>query len=183
MAGSWSQVPVVALALLCFATAQWLGGSGFIASFAGGMMFGWLVKEEKEELLEAAEGTGDVLAMVTWFIFGAMFIGDSLSHPDWRAITYAVLSLSVIRMIPVFLSVSGAKMSWDTKLFLGWFGPRGLASIVFIVMVKQEQIPGTEALAQAVTWTVLLSVFAHGITANPLSAAYARRVESRAGAV
>jgi NhaP-type Na+/H+ or K+/H+ antiporter len=181
--GSWMQVPVISLALLCFATAQWLGGSGFIACFAGGMTFGVMIKEQKEELLEAAEGTGDVLAMITWFVFGAMFIGDSLRNPEWQAVVYAVLSLTVIRMVPVFFSVLGAKIHWDTKLFLGWFGPRGLASIVFVVMVKQANIPGTEMLIQAVTWTVLLSVISHGITANPFAKTYARRVNSRGGAV
>jgi NhaP-type Na+/H+ or K+/H+ antiporter len=183
IAGSWMQMPVISLALLCFATAQWLGGSGFIASFAGGMTFGAMIKERKEELLEAAEGTGDVLAMITWFVFGAMFIGDSLRNPEWQAVVYAVLSLTIIRMVPVFLCVLGAKIHWDTKLFLGWFGPRGLASIVFVVMVKQANIPGTETLIQAVTWTVLLSVIAHGITANPFAKAYAGRVNSRDGAV
>jgi NhaP-type Na+/H+ and K+/H+ antiporter len=85
---SWIQVPVISLAQLCFATAQWLGGSGFIASFAGGMRFGVMIKERKEEQLEAAEGTGDVLAMITWFVFGAMFIGDSLRHPEWQAVVW-----------------------------------------------------------------------------------------------
>jgi NhaP-type Na+/H+ or K+/H+ antiporter len=147
------------------------------------MTFGAMIKERKEELLEAAEGTGDVLAMITWFVFGAMFIGDSLRNPEWQAVVYAVLSLTIIRMVPVFLCVLGAKIHWDTKLFLGWFGPRGLASIVFVVMVKQANIPGTETLIQAVTWTVLLSVIAHGITANPFAKAYAGRVNSRDGAV
>lgn len=182
--GSWTHIPVVALALLCFATAQWLGGSGFIASFVGGLTFGALIKEEKKEaLLEGAESTSDVLAMITWFVFGAVFIGESLRHPDWQAVTYAILSLTVIRMAPVFLGLSGLGMQWDTKLFLGWFGPRGLASIVFIVMVKQAGVAGADTLIEAVTWTVLLSVIAHGITANPLAKVYVSRVASRDGAI
>ena len=182
--GSWTHIPVVAIALLCFATAQWLGGSGFIASFVGGLTFGALIKEEeKEALLEGAESASDVLAMITWFVFGAVFIGESLRHPDWQAVTYAILSLTVIRMAPVFLGLSGLGMQWDTKLFLGWFGPRGLASIVFIVMVKQAGVAGADTLIEAVTWTVLLSVIAHGITANPLAKVYAGRVASRDGAI
>jgi NhaP-type Na+/H+ or K+/H+ antiporter len=83
--GSWTHIPVVALALLCFATAQWLGGSGFIASFVGGLTFGALIKEEeKEALLEGAESASDVLAMITWFVFGAVFIGESLRNPIGR---------------------------------------------------------------------------------------------------
>jgi NhaP-type Na+/H+ or K+/H+ antiporter len=98
-------------------------------------------------------------------------------------VTYAILSLTVIRMAPVFLGLSGLGMQWDTKLFLGWFGPRGLASIVFIVMVKQAGVAGADTLIEAVTWTVLLSVIAHGITANPLAKVYASRVASRDGAI
>lgn len=183
IAGSWVQVPVVALSLLCFGTAQALGGSGFIASFAGGLTFGAIMGEQKKDPLEGSEATGDVLSIVTWFVFGAMFIGDSLRNPDWQAIAYAALSLTVIRMVPVFLVVAGMGMRWDTKLFLGWFGPRGLASIVFIVMVAQANVPGIESLKQAVAWTVLLSVIAHGISANPLAKAYAARVAARDGAI
>ncbi|MDB4621331.1 cation:proton antiporter [Rubripirellula sp.] len=177
--GAWTQIPVIALAVVCFAISQWLGGSGFIACFVGGLFFGGLIREQKQPLLKAADGTGDVLSMITWFIFGALFIGDCLFAPEWRAILYAILSLSVVRMIPVFLSVMGMGLQTDSKLFMGWFGPRGLASIVFIVMVNEANLPGSKTLVQAVTWTVLLSVILHGITANPLANAYARRVNAR----
>ena len=83
----------------------------------------------------------------------------------------------------VFLSVSGLGIGWDTKLFLGWFGPRGLASIVFMVMVVQANIPEPEKLIEAVTWTILLSVIAHGISANPLAKIYATRVNARDGSI
>ncbi|MDB4749957.1 cation:proton antiporter [Rubripirellula sp.] len=177
--GAWTQIPVIALAIVCFAISQWLGGSGFIACFVGGLFFGGLIREQKQPLLKAADGTGDVLSMITWFIFGALFIGDCLMAPEWRAIVYALLSLSVVRMIPVFLSVLGMGLQTDSKLFMGWFGPRGLASIVFIVMVNEANLPGSKTLVQAVTWTVLLSVILHGTTANPFANAYAKRVKAR----
>ena len=177
--GAWTQIPVIALAVVCFAIAQWLGGSGFIACFVGGLVFGGLIREQKQPLLKAADGTGDVLSMITWFIFGALFIGDCLLAPEWRAIAYALLSLTVVRIIPVFLSVMGMGLQTDSKLFMGWFGPRGLASIVFIVMVNEANLPGSKTLVQAVTWTVLLSVILHGITANPLANLYAKRVKAR----
>jgi len=177
--GAWTQIPVIALALVCFAFSQWLGGSGFIACFVGGLVFGGVIREQKQPLLKAADGTGDVLSMITWFIFGALFIGDCLHHPEWRAIVYALLSLSVVRIIPVFLAVTGMGLQTDSKLFIGWFGPRGLASIVFIVMVNEAALPGAKTLVQAVTWTVLLSVILHGITANPLANAYAKHIKAR----
>ncbi len=174
---------VIALAILCFATAQRLGGSGFIASFVGGMTFGGLIKHGKDELMESAEGSGDVLSMITWFVFGAMFMGECLRNPDWRPILYGLLSLTIVRMVPVYLCTFGGKLRPDTRLFLGWFGPRGLASIVFIVMVKEAKVPGADLLVDAVTWTVLLSVILHGVTANPFSAKYAARVSARSGDV
>ncbi len=127
---TWAQLPVVGLALLCFAVAQLLGGSGFIGSFSGGMLFGALTKRRKEDLLRAAEGTGDTLALVTWVLFGAGVVGQSMGHFSWQILLYAFLSLTLIRMLPVYLVMAGMGMKADTKLFLGWFGPRGLASIV-----------------------------------------------------
>ncbi len=181
--GAWTQIPVIALALVCFSISQWLGGSGFIACFVGGLIFGGLIQRQKAALLKAADGTGDVLSMITWFIFGALFIGDCLLAPQWQAIVYALLSLSVIRILPVCLAVIGMGLETDSKLFMGWFGPRGLASIVFIVMVNEANLPGANTLVQAVTWTVLLSVILHGITANPLANAYALRTKTRGGSV
>ncbi len=122
--GSWLQIPVIALSLLCFGLAQRLGGSGFIASFVGGMTFGALTREHKQAVLEAAEGTGDSLAMLTWFAFGTVFFILPFQAPDWRVFAYALVSLTVVRMIPVFLSVAGLGLRTDTKLFMGWFGPR-----------------------------------------------------------
>jgi len=179
--GTWMQVPVVALSLACFAVAQWLGGSGFIACFVGGMTFGGTLKKRKHELLESSEGMGDVLSMITWFVFGALFIGECLRSADWHPIVYAICSLTVVRMLPVFICVGGLGFKADSKLFMGWFGPRGLASIVFIVMVNGAKLPGSELLVQAVTWTILLSVVLHGISANPLAAIYAKRVDARGG--
>lgn len=183
MSGTWLQVPVVALALACFAVAQWLGGSGFIACFIGGLIFGGTLQQRKHELLEAADGYGDVLSMITWFVFGAMFLGEILTQPDWRPIVYALLSLTFIRMFPVYLSVGGLGLERDSKLFMGWFGPRGLASIVFVVMVNEAKVPGVETLTHAVTWTILFSVVLHGISANPMAASYAKRVAARGGEV
>ena len=123
VAGTWLQLPIIALAVLCFALAQWLGGSGFIASFVGGLTFGALTKQHKEKFLTAAEGTADAVAMVTWFAFGTMALGILLSGFSWRILVYALLSLTVVRMLPVFLCLIGKGLKQDTLLFMGWFGP------------------------------------------------------------
>jgi NhaP-type Na+/H+ or K+/H+ antiporter len=182
IAGSWMQLPVVALAICCFATAQRFEGSGFIASFVGGMVFGGLTRKHKKEVLESAEGVGDTFSLVTWFVFGALITSKDLFASGWQPIVYAVLSLTFIRMIPVALCLIDRRLHFDTTLFAGWFGPRGLASIVFLVMVMDAGIPGSEPLASTVMWTILLSVVAHGLTAIPLAKLYGAQVEARGGA-
>jgi NhaP-type Na+/H+ or K+/H+ antiporter len=173
---TWIQVPVVALALTCFATAQSLGGSGFIASFAGGLLFGGLERQHREMLLRAAEGTGDTFALITWVIFGSAVIGQAIGFFSWRILLYAVLSLTLIRMLPVFLSLAGSGLNTESKLFIGWFGPRGLASIVFGVIVMNANLPNSHTMAVVVVFTVVLSILAHGITANPWARAYGERI-------
>jgi NhaP-type Na+/H+ or K+/H+ antiporter len=181
--GTWLQIPVIALALLCFGASQWLGGSGFIACFVGGLIFGGLAKQHKKEYLDAAEGIGDFMALVTWFAFGAAAIGLTWQYLDWRVGVYALLSLTVVRILPVFLCVFRLKLQFDTTLFMGWFGPRGLASIVFVVMVLAAKLPGSNILLTTVTWTILLSITLHGITANPLAAVYGAKAEQRGGTI
>jgi len=171
----WNQIPVVALALTCFAAAQSLGGSGFIASFVGGLLFGGLAGEHKEKFLLAAEGTGGVFGLITWVIFGSAVIGQAVGYFEWRYLVYAALSLTVIRMLPVFLVLSGTGLNTESKLFIGWFGPRGLASIVFAVMVMDANLENADIMAIVVACTVIMSILAHGVTANPWAQAYGRR--------
>jgi len=177
VAGSWLQVPVLALSILCFALAQLLGGSGFIACFVGGLTFGALTHKHKHAVLEAAEGTGDTLALLTWFAFGTFLLVPPILHLDWRILLYAVTSLTIVRMLPVYLCVFGKHFRLDTVVFMGWFGPRGLASIVFAVMIADARLPHGDLLIATVGWTILFSVIAHGLSANPLSSLYSRRVQ------
>jgi NhaP-type Na+/H+ or K+/H+ antiporter len=176
VSGTWLQMPIIALALLCFALAQWLGGSGFIASFVGGLTFGALTKHHKEQFLNAAEGTADAVAMVTWFAFGTVTLGLLLHGLSWQVLLYGVLSLTIVRILPVILCLIGKGLRLDTQLFIGWFGPRGLASIVFVVMVIGEKLPGNDTIVAVVMWTIVLSVILHGLSANLLASAYGERV-------
>ena len=168
IAPDWQPVQAIALAVACFATAQHLEGSGFISCFVGGLIFGSIVKKEKEELLIAAEATGDALSLITWVAFGSSVVGLAFNHLTWQAFLYGVFSLTLIRILPVFLVVFGMKLDLWTTLFVGWFGPRGLASIVFAVIVLDEKLPHSKEIAIIVSITILLSVLAHGLTANPL---------------
>ena len=170
---SWRQLTVAALAVSCFAIAQKLGGSGFIAAFTGGLIFGRLCASIKQSFLLAADGTGDTMALLTWVIFGASVIGLGIGVMSWQVLAYALLSLTLVRMLPVFISLYGLGLNTQTKLFIGWFGPRGLASVVFIVIVLNESadsplLAHSGTLAMTVVTTVILSIVAHGLSANPL---------------
>jgi NhaP-type Na+/H+ or K+/H+ antiporter len=180
---AWLPVLVPALALLCFATAQTLHGSGLIAAFVGGITVDLMGKdsaEKKREWLHAAEATGDALSLLTWVVFGAAVIGEIWPLIGWNHVVYAVLSLTVIRILPMFLSLTGLPLGTDGKLFVAWFGPRGLVSIVFAIIVIDAGVPGAEDLARTVTCAVVLSILAHGLSAVPLARLYAARVAARA---
>ena len=175
---TWRQLPVVALAVSCFALSQQLGGSGFIASFVGGMLFGGVEKGRKHKLMLAAEGTGDTFAMITWVVFGAAVVGQYFKHFSWEIVLYAFLSLTIVRVLPVFLVLGGMKLRTDERLFMGWFGTRGLASIVFAVIVLNKHLPGSGTIALTVVFTIILSIVAHGLSANPLVSALVARIRS-----
>lgn len=166
---AWSGVAMPALAAACFAVAQTLHGSGFIACFVGGLWFGYARRGAGHGALLGLESTGDALSLVTWLAFGAVAVDWALTHAGVGVIAYAVLSLTVIRMLPVAVCMLGARRPWREVLFLGWFGPRGLASIVFGIMVLDAKLPGNATLAGVMVWTVLLSVVAHGLTARPFA--------------
>lgn len=172
----WIQIPVVTLALTCFATAQTLHGSGYIAAFVGGLLFGHFAREYTHKFVIAGEGIAELLAMLTWIIFGAAAIGQSWAGMTADVVLYSLLSLTVIRMLPNVLALTGSGEKMESKLFLAWFGPRGLASIVFFVIVANESLPGESVLQHVVVCTITLCVIAHGVTANFWAKGIGRRL-------
>ena len=179
ISGPWLQVIPIAAAALAYGFAAALGGSGFIAAFLAGAIFGGLVPEESEEASRLNEELGALLGGVTLLIFGAVLLGPTLNHVSWQIALYAGLSLTVVRMLPVAIAMLGSAAKWQTVGFLGWFGPRGLASIVFaVITVQQAHLAGVDTILRATYLTIGLSVFAHGITAVPLARRYARWYEA-----
>jgi NhaP-type Na+/H+ or K+/H+ antiporter len=171
----WKQILVVALALACFATAQSLHGSGYIAAFVGGLLFGRLAGHDTHDLVFAAEGIGELLALTTWVMFGAAVLGQAWAGMTWPIIIYSLLSLTVIRMLPMVVSLTGTGENLESKLFLAWFGPRGLASIVFIIIVSSYGLPAYSTMVHTVVCTITLCVLAHGFTANAWASGLGRR--------
>lgn len=180
IAGSWLQVIPVAAAALAYGLASALGGSGFIAAFLAGAVFGGLVPAESDEASRFNEEVGGLLGGVTFLVFGAVLLGPALDHLTWQIVLYAVLSLTLIRMLPVGIAMVGSGARRQTVGFLGWFGPRGLASIVFAVIVVEEaHVPHAGTILLTAYVTIGLSVFAHGISAAPLARRYAHWYQSR----
>jgi sodium/hydrogen antiporter len=181
---SFQRLTLLTLALIAWALADNVGGNGFIAAFVGGLAIGPTVERVGERLIRFTEAEGQLLDLSVFFIFGVLVAGflESLS---WTIVIYALLSLTVIRMLPVALSLIGTRLRGVSVLFAGWFGPRGLASIVLGLVVVEEAplLAGRDEMKLVVALTVLLSVLLHGVTAAPLSAAYARRVEAMAADV
>ncbi len=177
----WQPLLAIALPFTCFAVAQELGGSGFIACFTGGLLYGALTGRSKAEELVAAEATGESLSLVTWVAFGSASAVVAISQLTWSTLAYAVLSLTVVRMVPVALVMGGMGRDLPTKLFVGWFGPRGLASIVFAVLVLDAALPHGRQIVSVVTFTILLSILAHGLSASPLAGRYGPWMKAHCG--
>jgi len=162
------------LALMAYALAEKFHGNGFIASFFGGLMLGVHTPAVRERIHEFGEAEGQQLALFVFLFFGLAAVPLAIQHWDIKAWVYAILSLTVIRMLPVAVSLKGTKMSRFSIAFIGWFGPRGIASVLYLLIVVGELgLEGYERMLSVIVLTVLLSVCLHGITAVPLSRMYA----------
>ena len=178
IADSWLQIIPVVGAALAYGIAAALGGSGFIAAFLAGMLFGVLGREP-DETFRFSENVGALLDGLTFLAFGAVLLGPALSELSWKIVLYAALSLTVVRMLPVALALLGTEARRPTIAFLGWFGPRGLASIVFaVIVVEESRLPHVQTILLTTYATVGLSVLAHGLTASPLTDRYVRWYQS-----
>jgi NhaP-type Na+/H+ or K+/H+ antiporter len=179
MGHAWSGIAVIALATTAFVLSDAGGGSGFIAAFVAGLAYGEATRGEikANEVLAANLGLG--LTQVSFLLFGALVLEPALGNVTWQVLVMAALSLTVARMAPVAISMIGMKLNRVTILYMGWFGPRGLATIVFAALVVTDaDLPGTETINVVAASIVGLSVLAHGLTAYPGSQAYANWYES-----
>ena len=176
----WQQMCVPALAVLVFALAQGFHGSGYIAAFLGGLCFRVFIKADVHDLLVPAEGIGELLALCAWMLFGMMLVPAALPLIGATEVLYAILSLTLIRMLPIMLSLVGTRESLASKSFLAWFGPRGLASLAFATMVWSEPIPGGNTLVAVTILTVGISLVVHGLTAKPFARRLAATCDSSA---
>ena len=174
-------IGILSLAVFTYVVAELIGGNGFIAAFVGGMVFGHSVRNSCTFLFEFMETEGQLLMLITFLVFGAALLPEAIAHLSPVMLFYAVLSLTVIRMIPIALSLLGTGLSAPSYLFLGWFGPRGLASILFVLLILEDaDVPHVDELLSVTVITVALSALLHGISAAPLAQLYGR-MASRMG--
>jgi NhaP-type Na+/H+ or K+/H+ antiporter len=174
----FEQFGVLAVAVLAFVLADEAGGNGFIAAFVGGLAAGQIGAVAGERIFEFTEEQGQLLSLAVFFVFGTVAI-SFLDGADLGIVIYAALSLTLVRMVPVALAVAGMGFRPSTIAFMGWFGPRGLASIILALVVAEEEpeLPALGAILAAMTVTVLASVALHGLSARPFVGAYSREVE------
>ncbi len=173
------QISVLSFAIIAYGGAELIGGNGFIAAFSAGIT----VAPRSRKLLDAIEDFGEtegqLLSLIVFLLFGALLLPTAFSHIGWRHVLYAVLSLTVIRMLPVALSLIGTKLLPTTVAFVGFFGPRGLASVLYLLLIlEQDSLTGIDDISATVLLTVLLSVLVHGATAAPGARAYGRHLDS-----
>lgn len=176
---AFERLSAIGLAILAFGAAELIGGNGFISAFVAGLTLGNSARGICDCLYEFAETEGQLLTLCVFTIFGGVLAVDVIQHATAEIIIYALLSLTIIRMVPVAISLMGTGMRWETNLFLGWFGPRGLATILFGLLVLDEShLVARDEMTLVAMTTVLLSIFLHGITAYPLAKLYANRADS-----
>lgn len=162
--GAYAQLATFSLAIASLAVALELGGNGFIAAFVAGLTFGG-VAERAHYLGEFTEDAAQLAAAVSFFLFGNILLGPAVGDVTAAILLCAIASLTMVRIVPVVIALIGSGAARETRLFVGWFGPRGLASILFGLLLLDEGIEGGEQLFAVVAWTVVLSVVLHGATA------------------
>ena len=176
MSPVFQRMSAMSLAVLAFAFAEMVHGNGFIAAFVAGLVLGVQTAEVKHRIQEFGEAEGQQLALFIFLILG--LVGVPMAYPHWdaNAWLYALLSLTLVRMLPVAISLIGAPMDWETRWLIGWFGPRGIASVLYLLMaVGTLGIAGHEYAYAVIMLVVLMSVVLHGVTAVPLVSRYAAK--------
>lgn len=175
MSRQWKAAAILAIAVVAFSVAHVVHGNGFIAAFIAGMCFATVSGAHMDSAVEFVEEEGQLLSALTFLFFGASLVTTQLGSLSWQVVVYAVLSVTLLRMIPVGVSLTGFRIKLPTIALLGWCGPRGLASILFLIMVMRGgEVPHMDTVTAVVVWTCVLSIAAHGLSAVSVAKLYAR---------
>ena len=179
MSCEFEKLSGLALPLIAFYLAEPLEGNGFMAAFFAGLIFGNFARKVAKPVHEFGEAEGSLLILLTFILFGAIMVPKAVAQLNLEIAVYAVLSLTAIRMIPVAISVAGKGILNSTILFMGWFGPRGAASILYVLIIlKEDMLTRGGLIFNVAVITILLSVILHGVSSVPGVKAYAKSLES-----
>ena len=180
MTSSFEDLAILGLSILAYTSAEIIGGNGFIAAFCAGLILGFVgTKSTSSCLQEFGEAEGQLLTLVTFLLYGAVMVIPSITEASWQVWLYALASLTVVRIVAVAIAFFGLKLQLDSILFVGWFGPRGIASIVYGLLILEKNLPSGELMFTTMAVTVSISVFAHGMTAFPGAIWYAKRISNK----
>ncbi len=178
--GNFQRLSIVGLSFLAFFAAELIGGNGFMSAFFAGLVFGNTARKVSGPIYHFGEAEGELFILLTFILFGAIMVPDVLENFSWIYVIYGLLSLTLVRMIPVALSMTGMGLTTPSFIYLGWFGPRGAASILYVLLVvDKSHLSGENLIFNITATTVLLSVFVHGLTSVPGAKAYASAIDKR----
>jgi len=174
--GSYKNLLPIAMAVLAYYAAEYLGGNGFISAFFAGLFLGNYNEKLKRNVNDFAESESELLLLMSFMVFGFIFIPATVEFWNFKVLIYSILSLTILRMLPVAISLIGTKLDLASVLFIGWFGPRGIASVLYILIVVREvvSVKGHETIYSVVTLTILMSIFLHGLSARPFVQIYGK---------
>lgn len=177
METSYYNLVPIALAVFSYYLAEHFGGNGFISAFFAGLFVGNYSEKFRHHIEDFVESDGDLLIMISFLVFGIAFIPPTIDYWDLNVFVYSLLSLTVLRMVPTAISLIGTKSDLSTMLFIGWFGPRGIASILYVLIVINQlgSIKGHETIYSVISLTILLSVILHGLSAQPFAKLYVKK--------
>lgn len=175
MEETFQRLSALPIAILAFVFAESVGGNGFISAFVAGLglTMGITSTHVRHQIQEFGETEGTQLILVVFLIFGLAMVPLAAQYWSWRELAYALASLTILRMVPVAIAMIGSKLDWKTVAFMGWFGPRGIASVLYLLMaIAAIGFEGYETVMSVIVLTITISVYVHGISAVPLSKLY-----------
>ncbi len=166
MSDTWAQLATLALALVCFELGERIHGSGFVAAFAGGLAYAWIVRRAGEQMpSQVTDAAGQLLELVVFAMFGSYAVIVGWRDADWRVVLFAVVALLVVRLVAVSAALIGSDLPARSRLFIGWFGPRGIGTLVLgLLMIERGEIQQADLITQAVVVTVTVSLVIHSLT-------------------
>ena len=170
MSDTWAQLATLALAFICFQLGEWIEASGFVAAFTGGLAFSFITRRRTDEDIptQVSDAAAQLLELMVFAMFGAFAVIDGWLRADWRVVLFAVLALFAVRIVAVLISLLRTDLPTSDRWFIGWFGPRGIGTVVLgLLVVNRGDIENTELFSTIVVVTVTLSLLLHSLTVAP----------------